>query len=300
MQRDEIYLVDMWRIFIREWRWFSLGLLIALVATFAFVRVAKPQWEASAWIQIGQVGAAPQGQDPKIEPLARVLERLQFVPFQNDVLQSLGMSPDTPEARLYRKSLKLDPLPYAGPMVKVSVRATSPELARRLADGTVAHLHAIHHQLEATPLALATARLDEVQRDLKVAVTERDRLQQSTGSEPRKDAGDVTAPLVATALLASKNQEIHDLRQTQSDLSIRLSTMYTYETSAMWPVYVPDHPAYPNPALTWGLGLLVGLSLGVFAAVARNAARRSAARSTKAVNTGTHLSDQRPIPKAMA
>ncbi len=274
MQRDEIYLVDMWRIFLREWRWFTCALVIVLAITFAFEHFAKRQWEASAWIQIGQVGAAPQGQDPKVEPLARVMERLQLVPFENDVLKSLGFAPDTPEARLYRKSLKLEPLPYAGPLVRLSIRANSPELARRLAEGTVARLHAIHHQMQATSLTMATARLDQVQCDLKVALAERDRLQQAASSEPGKETANGTDSLVATALLASKNQEIRDLRQTQSDLAARLSTTYTYETSAMWPIYVPQNQAFPNPALTLGLGLLVGISLGVFAAVARNAARR--------------------------
>jgi uncharacterized protein involved in exopolysaccharide biosynthesis len=274
MQRDEIYLVDMWRIFLREWRWFTCALVIVLAITFAFEHLAKRQWEASAWIQIGQVGAAPQGQDPKVEPLARVMERLQLVPFENDVLKSLGFAPDTPEARLYRKSLKLEPLPYAGPLVRLSIRANSPELARRLAEGTVVRLQAVHHQIQATSLTMATARLDQVQNDLKVALAERDRLQQAASNGPEKEAAEGTGSLVATALLASKNQEIRDLRQTQSDLATRLSTTYTYETSAMWPIYVPQNQAFPNPALTWGLGLLVGISLGVFAAVARNALRR--------------------------
>ena len=280
MQRDEIYLVDMWAIFLREWRWFASAWVIVLAATFAFEHFAKRQWEATAWIHIGQVGAAPQGQDPKVEPLARVMERLQFVPFENDVLKSLGIAPDAPEAGLYRKSLKLEPLPYAGPLVRLSIRANSPELARRLVEGTVAHLQAIHHQIQATALTLATARLDQVQSDLKVALAERDRLQQGASSEPGKAATEGTGALVATALLASKNQEIRDLRQTQSDLANRLSTTYTYETSAMWPVYVPQNQAFPNAALTWGLGLLAGISLGVFAAVARNAARRRAWRRT--------------------
>jgi hypothetical protein len=41
MQRDEIYLVDMWRIFLREWRWFTCALVIVLAITFAFEHLAK-------------------------------------------------------------------------------------------------------------------------------------------------------------------------------------------------------------------------------------------------------------------
>jgi len=106
MERDDIYLIDLWHILVREWRWFAALLVIVLGGTFAFMQMARPQWQADAWIQIGQIGAAPTGQDPKAEPLQRVLERLQLVPFQNETLQSAGVAPDMPAAGLYRRSLK--------------------------------------------------------------------------------------------------------------------------------------------------------------------------------------------------
>lgn len=273
MVRDEIYMIDIWRIFLREWKWFLAMLVLVLAITFAFTNTAKRQWEATAWVQIGQVGQAPQGQDPKVESLARILERLQTLSFQNDVLAGIGVSPDSQEGRLYRKSMKLEPLPYAGPLIRMSVRASSPELARQLAEATVAKLREIHRRLEATPLALAHSRLDEIQSDLRNAAAERDRLQQSSTPTEKNAPG----PLLASALLASRNDDIHQLQQARGDLILRLSPTYTYETSLVWPVYVPAGQAFPNLALSWGIGLLAGLSLGAFAAVARNAARRSRA-----------------------
>ncbi|WP_233842876.1 Wzz/FepE/Etk N-terminal domain-containing protein [Dyella sp. 2HG41-7] len=272
MEQDEIYLIDLWRTLLREWKWFVALLVLVLAVTFAFIHTAKRQWEATAWIQIGQVGLAPPGQDPKVEPLARVLERLQLVPFQNDVMKRMGYSPDTPEARLFRKSLKLEPLPYAGPLIKLSVRGLTPQQAQQFAQATVEQLRAVHQGVEAAPLKLAHKRLDEVQSDLQNAMSSRDQLQQSTG----KGAGADTA-LIESAL-ARKDEEIHKLQETRSDLAARLSANYTYETSLMWPIYVPDHQAFPNPVLMWGIGLLVGLLLGAFAAVARNAARRGGSR----------------------
>jgi uncharacterized protein involved in exopolysaccharide biosynthesis len=44
----------------------------------------------------------------------------------------------------------------------------------------------------------------------------------------------------------------------------------------VWPVYVPDKQAFPNPELTWGIGLLLGLFLGAFATVLVAGKRRSA------------------------
>lgn len=268
MQRDDIYLIDMWRLLRREWPWLLAVFAASLLATFAFMRSVKPQWQADAWIRIGQIGTAPAGQDPKIEPLQRVLERLQLIPFQQQVMQSVGIAPDTPEARLYHQSLKLDPMAYAGPLVKLSVRAHSPQQARQWAEATVAQLQALHREMAAPQLQLAQQRLDEVQHELQSITAERDRLQQAVAQS--KDG-------LAGLLLISKNEELSALRQGRIDLLARLGAAYTYDTALMWPVYVPKHAVFPNPALTWGMGAVLGLFLGVLAAVGRNAWRRRAA-----------------------
>jgi hypothetical protein len=268
MEQDEIYLIDMWRLLIRQWRWFVAVLVLVLAATFAYSHTAKPQWEATAWIQIAQIGAAPQGQDPKAEPLGRVIERLQTVAFQNDVLKSAGYAPATREAGLYRGSLKLDPQPYAN-LIKVSIRAYSPQQANLLATATVTQLQAIHQRIETLPMSLARGRLDEIQADLQTALADRERLLREVAPE-NKDGN----AALAGVLLASRNEAIRDLQQTRSELIYRLSANYTYETSLPWPIYVPDRQAYPNPTLTWGIGILAGLFLGALAAILANLARR--------------------------
>jgi LPS O-antigen subunit length determinant protein (WzzB/FepE family) len=278
MEHDEIYLIDTWRILIREWKWFVALLLLVLAATFAYMRVARPQWEATAWIRIGQVGAAPAGQDPKIEPLQRVLERLQLVPFQDDVVKSAGLSPDTREAHLYRKSLKLEPLPYAGPLIKLTLRAYSPQQARQLATATVDQLQTVHAHLAAIPLALAHAHLDDVQKELQAALADRNRLQQTAAAGDNGDTRENSSSgaMLASALLSSKDEDIRSLEQTRNDLADRLTSTYTYDTSLTWPVYVPDKQVFPNPLLMWAVGLLFGLLLGTMGAMARNALRRTA------------------------
>jgi LPS O-antigen subunit length determinant protein (WzzB/FepE family) len=273
MEQDEIYLIDLWRTFSREWKWFVAVLIVTLACTYAYTHLVKRQWEATAWILIGQVGQAPPDQDKKIEPLQSVLERLQLVSFENDVLKSAGFSPESPEAQLYRGSLKLDPLPYAGPIIRLSIRAYSPQQARQLATATVTQLRAVHQHLEEVPLKLARARLDEIQAELQSALTDRGRLLQILASENK---GDAESKTLASVSIASKNEEILELQKTRSDLVDRLSPTLTYETSSPWPVYVPERQAFPNPALMWGIGLLLGIFLGLFAASARSVARRQA------------------------
>jgi LPS O-antigen subunit length determinant protein (WzzB/FepE family) len=280
MEQDEIYLIDLWRIFAREWRWFVGALALVLLATFGFSHLVKPQWEATAWIQIGQVAQTIAGQDQKVEPLLRIIERLQLVPFQDEILQSVGFDHDAPESKLYRSSMKLEPMPYAGPLIRMSVRANTPERARQLAAATVEHLQGLHRELEAGAIGLAQAHLAQIQSDLDEAAAERERLLQQSGAAAgdtqRKDP---STALLANMLLSSKNAEVRGLKQARKDLLDRLGPAFTYDTSLAWPIYVPDKRAFPNPALTWGVGGLIGVFLGMFAVVVRNAARRRSAKS---------------------
>jgi uncharacterized protein involved in exopolysaccharide biosynthesis len=278
VEQDEIYLIDLWRIFTRGWMWFVGVLLLTLVCTYVFAHTVKRQWQATAWIQIGQVGQVLGGQDPKIEPLLRVIERLELVPFENEILKGAGYARDSSVAKLYRNSLKLEPMPYAGPLIRLTVRAYSREQATALATATVTRLQAVHQRLEAVPLKAARARLTQLEADLQTAEAERARYQKAAAGGNSGDAGskDLQNPMLASLLLANKDEEIRGLQHGRTDLLERLGPTYTYQTSMVWPVYVPDKQAFPNPELTWGIGLLLGLFLGACATVLMAGKRRSA------------------------
>ncbi|NID15941.1 Wzz/FepE/Etk N-terminal domain-containing protein [Luteibacter yeojuensis] len=266
---DEIYLIDMWRIVVREWRWFiGVGVLV-LAATFAYLHHARSQWEATAWIQIGQMGFAPAGQDPHVEAFSRTVERLETRAFQDDVLKSIGVPVDAPAGALYRRSMRIEQLAYAN-LVKLSVRGYSAEDAKQLATATATVLHAVHAEIGARPTALAKERLDELDANLKQAQADRDRLvAEATGR------GDAAA--VAAVALASSNDDIRELEHARADLATRQLANYTYQTSMAWPVYVPKDRVLPNIVLTGGIGFLAAAFLASMAAVARHALRRRTA-----------------------
>lgn len=277
MERDEIYLRDVWTIFVREWRWFVGGLAFALLVTFTLSRLLADQWQATAWIRIAQVGVVPSGEDPKVEPLTRVVERLKLRSFEDEVMGDAGFSPDARASKVYRHTLVLEPMPYAGPLIRVKLRADSPRLARRLAEATVARLGALHERLEAKPLAQARQRLQQVQDDLRDTRAERARLMKSAESRSAgRDGESVSDATLDSVLLNGKQQEIRNLQVEMNDLTARLSPTYTYGTSLVWPVYVPEKPSFPNRALMWAIGVVVGIGLGAVAATARNAIRRRA------------------------
>ena len=263
---DEIYLIDMWHVVVREWLWFLATGVLIMLATFYYLHSSRSQWEATSWIQIGQVGVAPVGQDPKVEPILRVMERLQTPNFQDEVLKSVGVPLDAPEAALYRRSMKLEAMPYAN-LIKMHIRAYSQQDASQLASATVAVLHVIHEQAGATAMQLAHARLQEIETNLKDALADRDRLAKEIASGKSDQAE------IASMVMAGKSNEIRSLEQARNELAVRLTSNYTSETLMPWPPSVPPGRAFPNTVLTLGLGALVALFFASLVAVARNALR---------------------------
>ncbi|WP_040151831.1 Wzz/FepE/Etk N-terminal domain-containing protein, partial [Xanthomonas citri] len=171
-QHDEIYLIDLWRILRREWRWAVAALVVVLGLTFAFTRLAKPQWEATAWIQVGEIGPTPAGRDPKVEPFQRVIDRMKTRLFQDAVLRRAQVPLNSRAAQLYRGSLKPDPDPYAN-LIGVTIRAESAQQARTLAMATVSQLQTLHGDTHAAALDLTRARLQGLSEDLRAATTNR-------------------------------------------------------------------------------------------------------------------------------
>lgn len=275
MDQQEIYLIDLWRILVREWRWFLGVALPLIVMTMAYVGSVRSQWEAEAWVQIGQVGAAPVGVDPKVEPLLRVIERVKTRDFQDQVTQALGIPADARQAALYRRSLRTEPEPYAN-LFRLFVRGYSPDEARTLANATVSRLQAIHARLGAAATAQATARMHELDDALRVATADRERLRQAAAGKDGALPG---------LLLADKDQDIRALQKDRAELAYRLIPNSTYATSMPLPVAVPQGRVYPNVPVVVGAGVLIALFLGGLAAVARDASRRA---STHSMRSGTH------------
>lgn len=280
MKDDEIYLIDLWRILRREWRWCVLPLLAALALGLAFLHLATRQWQATAWVQVGEFGPTPAGRDPKLEPFQRVIDRIKTRLFQDQVLQRLGLPLDGHAAALYRGSLKLDPDPYAN-LIQLSLRADSAQQARALATATTLELQTLHRRIQAAPLRQARERLRDIGSELAAAQDERARLLQAQGK------GSVEQQLLGNMVLSEKTSLIRGLKSERDDLLARLGERFTYDTSAPWPAYVPERAAFPNPVLVLAAALLLGGGLGVFAAIVRDALRRrDRRRVTRAVPVG--------------
>ncbi|MBB4595044.1 Wzz/FepE/Etk N-terminal domain-containing protein [Xanthomonas cannabis] len=271
-QHDEIYLIDLWRILRREWRWALAALVLVLGLAFVFLRVATPQWEATAWIQVGEIGPTPAGRDPKVEPFQRVIDRMKTRLFQDAVLRQAGVPLKSRAAQVYRASLKPDPDPYAN-LIGITVRAGSAQQARTLAMATVTVLQTLHGDTNTAALALARTRLQGLSEDLRVATLTRQQLQQQLHAGQGGSSA-TPAQVLAGVLLTENTTAIRAIKAERDDLIARLTARYTYQTSLAWPLYVPEQRVFPNAVMVWAVALLGGAGLGTVAAVLRNAWRR--------------------------
>jgi uncharacterized protein involved in exopolysaccharide biosynthesis len=185
-ERNELGLIDIWQILVRERRWVIGIFSVCILGALAFVLLVRPEWEATAVIQIGQVGQPTIGQaSVLIEPPARTMERMRLKSFEDAVLADLKMpvEDNDPNAGLYRSSLKLKLLPNTD-LIEMKVRGHSREEAAKWAEATVNYLRGLHEKLAEPSIERLKSVLAEVKRELQRTHDERTKLMENL---PLKD-----------------------------------------------------------------------------------------------------------------
>ena len=265
---DEISLLDLWQTLVRR-KWWVLGLpLLAVIAAAVAVTFMKPQWEATAAIQIGAVGQAAQ----LIEPPARVVERMKLKSFEDAVLAGLELSGQkTPEAKLFRSSLKVKALPNTD-LIEIKVRGYSQESARRSADATVSYLHRIHNGMAAPTVQRMKQLLAQVEREIAQTKAEREKALKITGLNDKTNAeARFMENIVLANIMIQRDSELRELEQTKMEYEEQLNPMRTYPTSYIEKISVSEEPVAPKKALMVLLAGVLGLFVGVMAAFLGNA-----------------------------
>jgi uncharacterized protein involved in exopolysaccharide biosynthesis len=251
---------DVWDI-LRSHRLLVLGAPLLLAFTAAMgVQMVKPQWEAAAVVQPGQVWqvAAP------IETPSRTVERLKFKPFQNAVLSGLRVpdDEDNPLRVLYASSLRVKVLPNTD-LIELRVRAYSRGDARRWVEATVQHLRSVHDELARPSIARLEQQLGQLNGQIEsLHVEKRDLLK---SAELRSEIGPgnrFAENLLLSNLLLQKNAELRSFDAQKLALQEQLDPAKTYPTSVIDKIYSPQRPAFPKRTLTVLLAVAVGLIVG--------------------------------------
>ncbi len=265
MNEEEIRLIDVWRILARQKKWVWGIPAVTVACALAFVLVVSPQWEATAVIQIGQVGQGAVGLGrPLVESPPRAIERMKLNAFRDAVLADLKIpsDEDNPEARLYRASLKLKLLPDTD-LIELRVRGRSREDAEKWAQATVARLRDVHQELARPSIQRLEVQLMEVKQDLERTEAMRANLIEAASVKGRNGPGYRFAENVLLAnILNSRDAEIRHLRERMVGLQEQLSPARTYPTSLIDRVHVPEKPVFPKKTSSVVLAGMLGSLLG--------------------------------------
>lgn len=262
---DELTLAEVWQVLVANKKW-VLGIpLLAFVAALIAVTVMKPEWEASAAIQVGAVGT-DQGKQ-LVEPVPRVIARMKLKAFEDAVLGGLKvpLSNDA-TARQYRKTLKAKALPNTD-LIEIKVRGRSPQEAQRLVEGTVAYLHDVHKAMAQPSIARMRQLLAQVDEELSRIKVERETALHTAGvSKAVQTSSRFTENVLRDNILIQRDRDVRLLEQTKAGYKEQLDAMRTYPTSYIEKISISDKPVAPKKVLIIFVAAVVGLLAGVIAA----------------------------------
>lgn len=271
-EEDEFSVQDLWRILHERRNWLiGIPLFCMLVAAIG-VLLVKPKWEATAVIQIGQIGQSSTGPPLLIEPPARAIERMKTKSFEDRVLTKLGIPVENgnPDAELFRGTLSLKALGTSD-LIQVKVRAQSREQARVWADAVANMLNEVHDRLTQPIIETLVMQQSTLKRQMQSIEEERSNLLKIA---PKSNGSNVEtrfpANLLLSNLLQQKNAELRNFELQLLGLNERLALIHAYRTALAERVHIPVNPSSPKILLTIVLAAVAGLIFGVIVAFIRH------------------------------
>jgi hypothetical protein len=256
---DELSLLDLVRFVQRHGVIILGGTLIggALGLTVAFALPA--QWEASALIQVGQLG----GSTP-VEPLPKVVARVTQKSFKDDALKRMGILPSEsdPKASLLLSSLKVKI--EKADLVGVHVRGTTPDDTVRFVDALFAKLVDIHTKITEPTLQHWRDVVEEIDIESGLLNKEIERLNGSLA----KTTGEVSTVnfsqfVLMNNILLTRESEMRGFRERKRALQEQINPERTFPTSLLGRIEVSTQPVFPKKHLFAADGLVIGLFIGV-------------------------------------
>lgn len=226
--------------------------------------VGRAAVQAVALLQVGQVGVDSQNVPASVpvEPIPRALERLRSRAFFNGLLQAMGLPTDEKSrdaaAVLLRSSYRVS-IPRGSDVIEVQLSQFDEALARTGVQRVVELLANAHARLADPMVASLRARRELVEREIGVAVAERDALQQPVGLRREAGVGNRFAESVLLGnLLKDRDAEIRELRTRRVLLDELLTPARTFPTALLAEGGVALREVAPDR----GRGTLGGAVLG--------------------------------------
>lgn len=237
-------ILDSWRVIL------GFGLLGILISA-CYLIITPNQYEATAQIQMAQVGAIntsnPLGvsiEDPNLL-MARIKSPTNFSPEEIKVC-ALEQERATSESLVSRS--KFSAIKGVNSVVELRIRMDSRERAIKCAYALYENIRESQNQILKPHIEAAKIRLIKYQNRLKEAealIIQADK-----------------SNLALASYLASRD-EIKFLTNEVNNLSSFIIFSDSSQTKLLSPIYAPESPIFPNKNIVVAVGLLVGLLLGL-------------------------------------
>lgn len=285
-QEREISLFDLWEILREGWKVLAGGTALGLAGAVLATVLIAPKYEALAVVQVGQVGGAgQQGQAVAlpVEPATQSIERMKTQAFQRKVAEAIGnqqwiddlaMSSSATTKYISLQIVKATATPGGAPLIELKAKASTPDLAYKIADAAI-------RELARRQADLARPMIDKMKEDLKIAKerlgsAERDlnaigKLVSGAGVKDER----FTQLSLLTDLRVQKESDVFRQRQAIAAIETALMPPFTQAAEPLEEVFVSDKPVAPKKTLLLSLGLVGGLVAGAMWVFVSNAWRRA-------------------------
>jgi len=250
---DEVSLIDLWLILVKR-KMVLIGVFVlVMLAALGYLLLAKPVYESSALVQIGQIGQV--GSDGKVSS--------NYIEAPDVLIKTLGQNPDIqsePGARLAGASYQKR---GAKNLVTVKVEASSAEAADTYLNKVLTAFIAKHKRMYESVMHVRQQRLGELESQLYTYEAQLKAI----------DAGVMdlmsSKPEQASVLLIQKSQLIQSIADTHKEifnLKESLSEVNTSKTVVISQSGLASSPTKPKLKMVMALSVVLGLMLGFMVA----------------------------------
>ena len=261
--KEELSFAEIWLTIQRYKQVILLSPLVCAVAAIIYVAYfITPQWEASAILQVGQVGQVSQPRPA--EPVANAVVRMLAPSFAAGVLSQANLESEDAAKAIDDSWLKVTKLKEAD-LLELKVRGKSSDVARVLALNAVGYLKKSHDELMASSIDAIKAQIKFVNEELEEINSEQELLKKQLLG--KHDWSSCEATLAAT-ILQDKFKELRELKNRKLLLAELLGPSTTFSTRLVGDISVT--PVTIKKAFIVALAILVGLIFGLFIAFVRS------------------------------
>ncbi|WVN42055.1 Wzz/FepE/Etk N-terminal domain-containing protein [beta proteobacterium MWH-UniP1] len=260
---DEISLFDLVEILRKRWLWIAGLALASAAVAFIACQFVPNQYQASTLIQIGRLGNIPfgsgSGSGSDVESPQTLAERANSSGFAQRLKSTVGNG-----ASLQATAVKNTKL------VKLDVRAATPEQARQVTEAVIRLLQEDHAVL-AEPIERALSKaINQANRELGL-VTQAIAQLNKQGQQTANGKADPLSYIIFNQAQQQLNDRRLELVAKVNQAEANLLEQSNFKTGPVTPIYASDSPVYPKTNLVTLVALLAGGFVGVLGVFVVNA-----------------------------